>query len=85
MSENLVYVDLFQAPVNPLARLAGRPQRWRWTASNGGNGRALAVSSENYTNRADAVAAIRQLFGTQSNVYLRASEHGNETLRAATS
>ncbi len=80
---NLIYVDLVQAPVNALARLAGRPQRWRWTARNGGNGRVLAVSSENYTNRADAVSAITQLFGNSSNIYLRASQEGNQLLRLA--
>lgn len=84
MSDNpLIYVDLTQAPKNPLARLAGRPQRWRWTARNGLNGRVLAVSSENYTNSADCRAAITQLFGTGSNVYLRSSGTGNTCLRLA--
>lgn len=66
----LIYVDLIQAPQNPLAKLAGRQQRWRWRALNGGNGRVLAISSESYTNLGDCLAAIRQLFGSSSDVYL---------------
>jgi hypothetical protein len=84
MSSSTVYVDLFQASVNPLARIAGRAQRWRWRALNGGNGRVLAVSSESYTNRGDCLAAIDQLFGALSEVYLRSSNEGNQCLRLAT-
>lgn len=83
MPQPTVYVDLVQAPQNPLAKLSGRPQRWRWTALNGGNGRILAVSSEAYTNRNDCLAAIDQLFGTFSDVYLRSSQEGNQLLRLA--
>jgi uncharacterized protein YegP (UPF0339 family) len=81
----LVYVDIFQGTINPLARLTGRrQQRWRWRALNGDNYRVLAASSEAYVNREDCVSAIRQLFGSQSNVYLRAAEQGNLLLRLAT-
>lgn len=79
----LIYVDLFQSAPNPLARIAGRPQRWRWRAINGNNSRVLAASSEAYTNRGDALAAITQLFGSNSNVYLRSGNAGNQTLRSA--
>lgn len=80
----LVYVDLFQAPKNLIAAVTARPQRWRWRAINGLNSRVLAISSEAYTNRADAVAAINQLFGPASNVYLRSGNGGNQLLRLAT-
>lgn len=79
----LIYVDLFQGTQNPLARIAGRPQRWRWRAVNGFNHRTLAVSSEAYSNKSDAVSAITQLFGTDSNIYLRSSGTGNQLLRLA--
>lgn len=77
----LVYVDLFQAPKNLLATVTARPQRWRWRAINGDNGRVLGISSEAYTNRGDALAAVKQLFGSYSDVYLRGSDQGNELLR----
>lgn len=77
----LVYIDLYQK--RSLTRLLGRPQPWRWRALNGDNFRVLAVSSEAYTNRADALAAIEELFGTSSNVYRRESEQGNTELRLA--
>ncbi|AXN43431.1 hypothetical protein MM1218R_01483 [Mycobacterium marinum] len=79
-----VFVDLYQVPVkNVLGRLTRRPQRWRWRAINGGNHRVLAVSSEAYTNEADCRAAIRQLFGTGTEVYLRRDGHDNQLLRYA--
>lgn len=77
-----MFIDLIQTPV--LKRLLGRPQRWRWVARNGSNFRVLAVSSENYTNKSDCVAAIEQLFGTGSDVYRREPETGNVRLRLAT-
>lgn len=81
---SLVYVDLQEVKVvNWLSRPFRRPQKWRWTAINGGNQRVLAVSSENYTNRQDCIDAIVQLFGDQSNVYLRQPEIGNIELRLA--
>lgn len=77
----LVYVDLIRAPA--LVRLLGRQQPWRWRAVNAGNGRVLAVSSERYVNKSDCLAAIQELFGPDSNVYLRQLEHGNSVLRKA--
>lgn len=47
---------------NPLVTL-GRPQKYRWKAVNWGNHKTLAISSEAYTNNADALAAAIQLFG----------------------
>lgn len=84
MSENLVYIDLYQKAQNPIARVAGRPQTWRWRAINGGNNRVLGNSADAYTNRADALAAIDQLFGTFTDVYLRSGNEGNQMLRLAT-
>ncbi|WP_156749634.1 DUF1508 domain-containing protein [Mycobacterium sp. E1747] len=81
-AQPVIYVDLTQAPVNPLAKLAGRAQRWRWRAINAGNGRILAISSESYYNASDCRAAIAQLFGAESNVYLRSSA-GTVALRIA--
>lgn len=79
----LIYVDLYQGPaVNSIKALfRARPQRWRWRAINGDNGRVLGISSEAYTNRGDALAAVKQLFGSNSDVYLRGSDQGNELLR----
>lgn len=50
---------------NPLVRL-GRPQPYRWRAVNWDNRKTLAVSSEGYTNHADALAAAVQLFADHS-------------------
>lgn len=84
----LIYVDLYQQPARVLNVLSvlkvGRAQRWRWRAINGDNQKVLAVSSEGYTNRADAITAITELFGNTSNVYLRASQGGNQLLRLGT-
>ncbi|WP_136246066.1 hypothetical protein [Mycobacterium intracellulare] len=83
----LIYVDLYQQEVPTATTLTHivlkrpRPQRWRWRAINGGNGRVLAISSEAYTNQADALAAVTQLFGSNSDVYLRSSNQGNQLLR----
>lgn len=79
MPESLILVDLYQTPVLP--RLLRRPQCWRWRALNGNNFHVLAVSSEAYTNRSDAVAAIAQVFGPASTVYRREAGAGNELLR----
>ncbi|ACC42333.1 hypothetical protein MMAR_3925 [Mycobacterium marinum M] len=87
MSVNMppvVFVDLYQVPAKSvLGRPSRRPQRWRWRAINGGNHRVLAVSSEAYVNEADCRAAIRQLFGTGTEVYLRRDGHDNQLLRFA--
>jgi hypothetical protein len=77
---NLIYVDLKQTSTRwPLRR----PQRWYWVALNGNNMRRMARSSEMYTNQQDCIAAIQQLFGQESNVYLRRHEMGNAMLRMA--
>src|SRR5690348_10750930 len=71
MSDNpLVYVDLYENR-STLKRIIGRPQTWRWRAINALNRRVLAHSGEAYTNHADCLAAITELFGENSNVYLR--------------
>lgn len=85
-SSPLIYVDLYQqeGPATGWAhvlRNRPRPQRWRWRAINGENGRVLAISSEAYTNEADAEHAIDTLFGEFSDVYLRRDGQGNELLR----
>jgi uncharacterized protein YegP (UPF0339 family) len=77
----LIIVELVKTAT--LNRLLGRPQRYRWVARNGYNHETLAVSSEAYTNRSDCLHAIRQLFGTNSNTYLREPEQGDLTLRHA--
>lgn len=82
MANALVFVDLYQSRPR---KLLGRAQTWRWRALNGNNRRVLAASSEAYTNQADALAAITELFGTASNVYLRQTEQGDQLLRLADS
>lgn len=79
----LVYIDLYQTAPPLRVLRPRRAQRWRWRALNGLNSRVLAASSEAYTNRDDALAAINQLFGTASNVYLRSGVGGNQLLRLA--
>ena len=76
MNGPMIYVDLYQTPAskNPLRR---RDQRWRWRARNAHNNQILA-SGEAYTNHGDALHAINQLFGTQTDIYLR--EGGLPTL-----
>ena len=76
----VIYVDLIRSTRRWPRR---RPQRWSWTAVSGGNGRTLARSSESYTNRADCIAAIYQLFGAGSDVYLRQEQIGDVALRTA--
>lgn len=80
---NTLYVDLYQTKPRLAQRLAGRTQRWRWTARSGDNQEILAVTSESYLHRQDAVDAIFLLFGDDANVYMRAVEHGNVELRLA--
>jgi hypothetical protein len=84
MPTPLIFIDIYEdkPPLTVLSVLrGGRPQRWRWRALNGNNFRVLAVSSEAYTNYSDAVAAITELFGDGSEVYLRQAERGNRVLR----
>lgn len=76
----LVFVYLYQSRSR---KLLGRPQTWRWRALSGNNFRTMAASSESYTNRQDCLDAITQLFGADTNVYLRQHEQGNQPLRMA--
>ena len=52
-------IELYRSSPGPYK---GRAQTWRfrWRAANGS---ILAVATESYTSRADAVAAIRLVFG----------------------
>jgi uncharacterized protein YegP (UPF0339 family) len=72
----VIWVDVYQGR----KRLR---QAWRWRAINSGNGRVMANSGEAYTNLSDCEAAVRQLFGDGTTVYLRESEHGDVPLRMA--
>lgn len=47
-----------------------RRQPWRWVAK-AANGKTVATSGENYTNRDDAIAAIYGLFGDQVKLVIR--------------
>lgn len=58
-------VELYRASPGPHR---GRPQTWRFRY-RATNGRIIAVASESYTNREDAVSAIRLVFG--ANVGIR--------------
>jgi uncharacterized protein YegP (UPF0339 family) len=55
-------IELYRASPGPYR---GRAQQWRfrWRAADG---RIVATGSESYSNRADAVAAIRLVFGSES-------------------
>jgi uncharacterized protein YegP (UPF0339 family) len=55
-------IELYRTSPGPYK---GRAQQWRfrWRA---GNGRVIAVGSESYTNRKDAIAAIRLVFGERA-------------------
>lgn len=79
----LVFVDVYRSRTWRSDERRGRPQTWRWRAINGNNQRRLAASSEAYTNKQDCLDAIAQLFGSETNVYLREAEHGNVALRLA--
>lgn len=72
----VIYVDVYQTK-----RLLKR--EWRWRAINAGNRKTMATSGEGYLNRADCMAAVYQLFGAATNVYLRQHELGNVVLRMA--
>lgn len=58
-------------------------QPWRVLIKSGDNQEPLFRSTESYFHEADARHAVDLAFGPGSNVYLRASEKGNELLRAA--
>jgi hypothetical protein len=81
-----IFVDLIFVPESAARKLIPgrkRHQGWRWVAKNADNRKVLARSSERYTNASDARMAIDQLFGPNTNVYLREPEHGNVPLRMA--
>lgn len=82
---SLVFVELYQTRGNKVTASSPgfRPQNWRWRAINGDNQKRMATSGEAYTNKQDCLDAIAQLFGSETNVYLRESEHGNVALRLA--
>jgi len=76
MDGPLIYVDVYKG--KQLLR-----QAWRWRALNALNGRVMAQGGEAYTNRTDCEAAVTQLFGDATTVYLREAEQGNVLLRMA--
>lgn len=76
-----VFIDVYQAKANQIGRRRG--QRWRWRARAAGNNRILAVSSEAYTNRDDAIAGIGLLFGPNSDIYLRDGINPTTKIRTA--
>jgi hypothetical protein len=79
-----VYVDLIFVPepaVRKLIPARKRHQGWMWVARNADNQKRLARSSERYTNRSDALAAVEQLFGAATTVFKREAEQGNVLLR----
>lgn len=55
------YVELYKGRLRVAAKLAGRPQPWRFRAKSV-NGEKL-VQSESYVNRSDALHTIHLLFG----------------------
>jgi len=72
-----VFVDIYES------KKIWHGRKWRWRAFNEGNREPMA-SGQAYMAEADAIAAVVQLFGDGSNVYLRRNEQGNVTLRMAT-
>lgn len=54
-------IELYRSSPGPHR---GRPQLWRFRF-RADNGRIIAVSSESYTNRADAVDAVHLAFGSE--------------------
>jgi uncharacterized protein YegP (UPF0339 family) len=79
----VIFVDVYQSRQRYAAKLAGRPQTWRWRALSEGNRKKLASSGEAYINLADCLHAIELLFGTTATVFLRQHEKGNQLLRRA--
>jgi uncharacterized protein YegP (UPF0339 family) len=58
-----------------------RPQRWYWTAVDGGNHKTLARSSEMYTNEDDAYRAAELLHGNTVDVLLVRPGKASRVLR----
>lgn len=74
----LVYVDTYQ--IHPLLRV-GRAKTWRWRVINAGNHQPMGHSGKTYFNRGDCEEAARQLFGSNTTVFLRRAEQPDELLR----
>jgi hypothetical protein len=72
----VVYVDVYRS------RRPWHGRVWRWRAKNADN-REIMASGQAYREQGDAIAAVVQLFGDGSNVYLRRAEQGNVALRMA--
>lgn len=70
----LFFVELYRGRQRVAARLAGRPQPWRWRAKSV-NGEKLA-QSESYVNASDAVRTIRLLFGDNVDIRQLDTPHG---------
>lgn len=85
MNHPVVYVDLKYAPEPKARKLLGRTRpRWQpWSAiiMREGNFEDLFRSTENWTNKQDALDAVQLGFGPDTIVYLRQPEKGNEILR----
>lgn len=77
----LVYIVLYQSKPRKVFR---RAQTWRWRALNARNSRVLGNSADAYTNKGDALAAVEQLFGAGTDVFLRQPEAGDVVLRLGT-
>lgn len=58
-----------------------RHQPWRFFVKSGDNWKTLAISSERYTNKQDALDAIELLFGPDTVVSLRESKIPDNGLR----
>jgi uncharacterized protein YegP (UPF0339 family) len=71
---DLIWVDIYQG--KRLLR-----QSWRWRVVNAGNGRVMGHGGEAYTNKADCITAVTQLFGDSATVWLREPEQQNVLLR----
>lgn len=79
MSTRTVTVELYHRPRARWSRR--RHQGWYW-AAYAANGKALALASESYANRADALAAVSLLFGYSTAVILRDGDTPEHYLRA---
>jgi hypothetical protein len=79
----IIFIDVYRGKQRVAAKLAGRPQVWRWRAISEGNGRKMATSGEAFINLSDCLHSIELLFGTTATVFLRQEEQGNQLLRRA--
>jgi hypothetical protein len=82
----LIFVDLKYVPEPKARKLIPRRSRWqpwRVVILNGDNHEPLFKGSERWTNKQEALDAIGEAFGANSDVYLRQHETGNVCLRLA--